>query len=192
MPWSYSRRPTMYYSLLGLFSIIFSYQLGYAGEPIQGFRDLHFGMTPQEVAALDACSSSTDCMYELTEKNRYLTVTYLPEASPNPSESNNTSPLPRLAKIAIDMGQYTDEWHQQLQVILGNSYHLTQDFSEEQLQSFLKRKQDQLHTGYDDGQVVLTLVRRTFGNLVIRILYQNPPLANDFIQEMQASSTSMP
>ena len=75
---------------------------------------------------------------------------------------------------------------------MGNSYHLTQDFSEEQLQNFLKRKQDQLHTGYDDGQVVLTLVRRTFGNLVIRILYQNPPLANDFIQEMQASSTSMP
>jgi hypothetical protein len=131
-------------------------------------------------------------MYELTEKNRYLTVTYLPKASPNPSESKDTSPLPRLAKIAIDMGQYTDEWHQQLQVILGNSYHLTQDFSEEQLQNFLKRKQDQLHTGYDDGQVVLTLVRRTFGNLVIRILYQNPPLAKDFIQEMQVSSTSMP
>ena len=59
-----------------------------------------------------------------------MKLTYLPETVPDNGESPGTSPIPRLAKITIDMGQYTDEWHQQLQVILGDSYRLTHDLTE--------------------------------------------------------------
>ena len=192
MPRNNSARHTTYNFLLGLFTLIVSYQLGYAGESIKGFRDLNFGMTPKEVAALDMCSSSSECMYELTNKNRYVTTTYLPQASSNSSASQEPSAIPRLAKITIDMGQYTEAWHQQLQTILGSSYRLTQDITEENVQNFIAKKQDQLQTGYDNGQVVLTVARRTFGNLVLKVIYQNPALAKDFVQAVQAPAASTP
>lgn len=177
-------------SLIVVFSIILSCALGYAGQAIDGFRDLKFGMTEREVSALPGCGSSMECLYELADKNRYMKLTYLPESVPGNGESTGTSPIPRLAKITIDMGQYTDEWHQQLQVILGDSYRLTHDLTEATMQSFLAKEQDELNAGYEDGQVLLKVVRRPFGNMVLKVVYQNPALAADFIQHMQTAATS--
>ena len=177
-------------ALVAFSSILLSCALGYAGNPIDGFRDLKFGMTEKEVAALPACRSSTECLYELTDKNRYVELTYLPEKTPGATESAASPPIPKLAKITIDMGQYTDEWHQQLQIILGNSYRLTHDLTDATMRSFLARQQNELNTGYEDGQVVLKVVRRPFGNLSLKVVYQNTALAADFIQHMQAAVSS--
>lgn len=177
-------------SMIAFFSIVLSCATGLAGEPIDGFRDLKFGMTEKEVSALPACRSSTECLYELTDKNRYVELTYLPEKTAGAAESPGTPPIPRLAKITIDMGQYTDEWHQQLQIILGNSYRLTHDLTDATMRSFLARQQNELNTGYEDGQVVLKVVRRPFGNLSLKVVYQNTALAADFIQHMQAAVSS--
>jgi hypothetical protein len=88
------------------------------------------------------------------------------------------------------MGPYTDEWHQQLQVILGESYRLTHDLTEATMQSFLAAQQDELNAGYEDGQVLLKVVRRPFGNMTLKVVYQNAALAADFIQHMHAAATS--
>jgi len=164
--------------------------LGYAGQSIDGFRDLKFGMTEQEVSALPACRSSTECLYELSNINRYVEMKYLPETATGSAESAGTPPAPKLAKITIDMGPYTDEWHQQLQVILGESYRLTHDLTEATMQSFLAAHQDELNAGYEDGQVLLKVVRRPFGNMTLKVVYQNAALAADFIQHMHAAATS--
>jgi hypothetical protein len=176
-------------SLIAFSSIVLSCALGVAGQSIEGFRDLKFGMTEQEVSALSACRSSTECLYELNDKNRYLELTYLPGSVSGVAESAGTSSIPRLAKITIDMGQYTDEWHQQLQVILGESYGLTQDLTEATMQSFLAQKQDELNAGYENGQVLLKVVRRPFGNLALKVVYQNSALAADFLQHRQSASS---
>jgi hypothetical protein len=177
-------------SLIVFSSIVLTSMLGYAGPSIDGFRDLKFGMTEEEVSALPACRSSTECLYELTDKNRYVEMTYLPETVPGSAESTGTPPAPRLAKITIDMGPYTDEWHQQLQIILGESYRLTHDLTEATMQSFLATKQDELNAGYEDGQVLLTVVRRPFGNMTLKVVYQNAALAADFIQHLHAAAPS--
>ncbi|MDH4193177.1 MAG: hypothetical protein OEY80_06990 [Nitrospirota bacterium] len=177
-------------SMIAFCSIVMSCALGLAGEPIDGFRDLKFGMTEKEVSALPACRSSTECLYELTDRNRYVELTYLPENTPGTAESPGIPPIPRLAQITIDMGQYTDEWHQQLQIILGKSYRLTHDLTDATMGSFLAKQQDELNTGYEDGQVVLKVVRRPFGNLSLKVVYQNIALAADFIQHMQAAASS--
>ena len=183
-------RRTRICPLIAFSSIVLSCALGYAEQSIDGFRDLKFGMMEQEVLALPACHSSTECVYELTDKNRYLKLTYLPEPVPGAAESAGTSPTPRLAQITIDMGQYTDEWHQQLQVILGESYRLTHDLTEATMQSFLANQQDELNAGYEDGQVLLKVVRRPFGNMTLKVVYQNAALAADFIQHLQAVASS--
>ncbi len=77
----------------------------YGAEPIDGFRELKFGMTPQEVHALTNCSTSHECIYELSQKNRYVRLTYDPNATTHGAES--TEDL-RLSKITIDMGQHTE------------------------------------------------------------------------------------
>ena len=177
-------------SLIVFSSIVLTSMLGYAGPSIDGFRDLKFGMTEEEVSALPACRSSTECLYELTDKNRYVEMTYLPETVPGSAESTGTPPGPKLAKITIDMGPYTDEWHQQLQIILGESYRLTHDLTEATMQSFLATKQDELNAGYEDGQVLLTVVRRPFGNMTLKVVYQNAALAADFIQHLHAAAPS--
>lgn len=178
------------WSLMGFSTVVLAGAVSYAGESIDGFRDLKFGMTEQEVSALPACRSSTECLYELTDKNRYLDLTYLPETASGAAESAGTSPTPRLAKITIDMGTYTDEWHQQLQIILGDSYRLTHDLTETTMQSFLAKQQDELNAGYENGQVILKVVRRPFGNMTLKVIYQNAALAANFIQDRQTTATS--
>ena len=178
------------YTLTAFSSIILSCATGYAGQSIDGFRDLKFGMTEQEVSALPSCGSSRECLYELSDKNRYMELTYLPETVPGTAEPAGTPSIPRLAKITIDMGQYTDEWHQQLQIILGDSYRLTHDLTESTMQSFLAKQQDELDAGYEDGQVLLKVVRRPFGNMVLKVVYQNTALAADFVQHMKTAAAS--
>lgn len=172
-------------SLLTCASIVLSGALGLAEPGIDGFRELKFGMTEQEVSALPACNNSKECLYELTDKNRYMELTYLPDKVPD-----TTEPAGKLAKIDIDMGQYTDEWYQQLQIILGASYHLTHDLTEATKQSFLAGQLNELNSGFEDGQVLLKVVRRSFGNLTLKVVYQNPALAKAFIQQRQVATPS--
>ncbi|MCA9498386.1 MAG: hypothetical protein KC588_04240 [Nitrospira sp.] len=172
-------------SLLTCVSIVLSSALGLAEPGIDGFRELKFGMTEQEVSALPACNNSQECLYELTEKNRYIALTYLPEKAQDATESAG-----KLAKITIDMGRYTDDWYQQLQMILGASYHLTHDLTEASKQLFLAGQLNELNSGFEDGQVLLKVVRRPFGNLALKVVYQNAALAEAFIQQRQVPSTS--
>lgn len=152
----------------------------YAAEPIDGFRELKFGMTPQEVHALTNCSTSHECIYELSQKNRYVHLTYDPDTTTQGSKS--TEHL-RLTKITIDMGQHTDGWYHQLQMILGNSYRLTHDFTDETLNAFLANQFEELEEGYENGRVLLTVMRRQFGNMILKIVYQNTMRAAKFVEE---------
>ena len=161
----------------------------YAAEPIDGFRDLKFGMTQEKVKALPTCRTSEKCLYELSNKNRYVSLTYTPE---NTSPGSDANEPPQLAKISIDMGRYSDEWHQQLQMILGNSYQLTHDFTDETMKDFLALQLEELKAGYVDGQVVLAVVRRPFGNLILKVIYQNRIFANDFIRDARTPLSTTP
>ncbi len=172
-------------SLLTCISIVLSSGPGLAEPAIDGFRELKFGMTEQEVSSLPACHNSKECLYELTDKNRYVELTYISD-----EVSDTTEPAGKLAKITIDMGLYRDEWYQQLQVILGASYHLTQDLTEATKQSFLAGQLNELNSGFEDGQVLLKVVRRPFGNLELKVVYQNAALAKAFIQQWQGATTS--
>jgi hypothetical protein len=137
-------------------------------------------MTPQEVQSLPNCSTPHDCLYELSDKNRYLQLTYTHDDSGAGSDS--TTPQ-RLAKITIDMGQYTEDFYHQLQIIMGNSYRLTHDFTDETMNAFLANELNVLQEGYEDGHVVLAVVRRAFGNMTLKVTYQNTPLAMEFIRQ---------
>ena len=159
----------------------------YAAEPLDGFRDLKFGMTQQEVKTLKPCSTSHECLYELSNKIRYIHLTYDNDTTAPGSESPEPS---RLAKITIDMGQYSDTWHQQLQIILRNSYRLTHDYTDETMNAFLEKKFEELNAGYEDGQVVLKVVRRQFGNMTLKVVYQNTTLAAEFNRQTHTPAST--
>jgi hypothetical protein len=161
----------------------------HAAETIAGFRDLKFGMTPEEVQALPACQTSHECLYELSNKNRYIHLTYT--SDPTAPDSDSSAP-PGLTQITIDMGQYTDGWHQQLQMILGKSYQLTHDYTDETMNAFLAKQLEELRAGYENGQIILTVARRPFGNMILKVIYQNTTLAEEFIQHPQTPRTTTP
>lgn len=180
---------TLLMSLLGSLLLVSTPMPLMAGEPITGFRDLQFGMTPQEVSALPACSSAQQCIYELSEKNRYFELWYMGDTTDDSAlqtalKGRGTG----LARISIDMGQYTESWYQQLQRILGNSYQLTQDISQEQIQAFLGKQAGELTSGYENGQVLLTITRRKFGNMILKVIYQSPQMAQAFLNGTPSSS----
>lgn len=156
----------------------------FAKEPIDGFRDLKFGMFPQEVQALPNCSTPQECIYELSNKNRYLQLTYTQDDS---APDVTTPSSPRLEKITIDMGQYTEDFYHQLQLMMGKSYRLTHDFTDETMAAFLAQNIQMLQAGYEEGQVVLAVVRRKFGNMTLQVVYQNPALALEFIRSRAAN-----
>ena len=161
----------------------------FATNPIDGFRELKFGMSPQEVQALPNCSTSHECMYELSNKNRYIQLTF---SSNGMVEDLNSTENLQLAKATIDMGQYAEDWYKQLQTILGKSYRLSHDFTDDTMNAFLAGQFKELHAGYEDGQVVLTVARRQFGNLVLRVIYQNSSFASQFLEEISTRPTTTP
>ena len=160
-----------------------------AAEPIDGFRELKFGMNPEEVNALPNCSTPHECMYELSNKNRYVKLTY---GSDNSIQKSQPTETPRLQKISIDMGQYSEDWYKQLQVILGSSYRLTHDFTDETMNAFLAKQVEELQAGYEDGQVLLKVIRRQFGNMILEVIYQNAGLAEEYIRQKTTPQTTAP
>lgn len=180
---------TLLMSLLGSLLLVSTPMPLMAGEPITGFRDLQFGMTPQEVSGLPACSSAQQCIYELSEKNRYFELWYMGDTTDDSAlQTALKGQGTGLARISIDMGQYTENWYQQLQRILGNSYQLTQDISQEQIQAFLGKQTGELTSGYENGQVLLTITRRKFGNMILKVIYQSPQMAQAFLDGTPSSS----
>ena len=161
----------------------------FAAEPIDGFRDLKFGLSPEEVLALPNCSTSQECIYELSNKNRYLQLTYTQDDS---APSMNSTNFPQLTKITIDMGQYSEGFYHQLQVMMENSYRLTHDFTDNTMSAFLAKEIQALQAGYEDGQVVLAVVRREFGNMTLQVVYQNTALALEFIRQQDATPIGNP
>jgi hypothetical protein len=58
------------------------------------------------------------------------------------------------------------------------------------MQSFVAKQQDELNAGYENGQVLLKVVRRPFGNMTLKVIYQNADLAANFIQDRQTTAAS--
>ncbi len=169
--------------------IFLLYFPAYGAKPLDGFRDLKFGMTQEEVKKFGACSTARECLYDLAGKIRYLHLSY---DQKTPTSGSQASEQPRLAKITIDMGQYSDMWHQQLQTVMADSYRLTHDFSDEIMNAFLDKKLQELKSGYEDGQIVLVVARRKFGNMTLKVVYQNTRLAEKFVRQAQAPLETSP
>ncbi|MDX1412227.1 MAG: hypothetical protein R3351_08725, partial [Nitrospirales bacterium] len=128
-------------------------------ESIEGFRDLKFGMTEKEVSSLDACTSSSECLYELLGKNRYLHPLYRNSTSGNSLSSKpEDQNLPRLVLITIDMGAFNDQFYGELQQMLGDSYNVTLDLTENDINAFLNEQSSELILEYEDGKVLLKVV----------------------------------
>ena len=147
-------------------------------EPIEGFRDLKFGMTEKEVSSLDACPSSSECLYELMGKNRYLhTLYHNSDPGSSPSSRPDGENLPRLVLISIDLGKFSDHFYGELQQMLGDSYNVTLDLTEKEINAFMNKQTSELVLEYEDGMVLLKVVRRNFGNLVLKVIYQTAKMA---------------
>jgi len=157
-------------------------------DHIDGFRDLNFGMTEKEVSAQEACSSSSECIYELLGKNRYLYLLYRNSISENsPSSKPNDPNPPRLARITIDMGAFTDQFYGELQGMLLDSYTLNRDLTEKEMNAFVSGRTSELVSEYENGAVMLKVVRRKFGNLVLKVIYQTDTISAESKQQIKTS-----
>jgi hypothetical protein len=147
-------------------------------EPIDGFRDIKFGMTEKEVSSLEVCPSSEECLYELLGKNRYLNLFYQNSVEGESSTTKlEAQGPPRLVRITIDMGAFSDQFYGELQQMLGDSYYMTHDLTENEINAFLNKQTSELVLEYEGGKVLLKVVRRKFGNLVLKVIYQNDKMA---------------
>ena len=147
-------------------------------ETIEGFRDLKFGMTEKEVGSLEACTSSSECLYELLGKNRYLHTLYRHSGSGSSGSSKPEGKMPpSLVRITIDMGAFSDSFYGELQNMLLDNYNLTLDLTENDINAFMNEQTSELILEYENGQVLLKVVRRKFGNLVLKVIYQTDKMA---------------
>ena len=175
---SYPVSPNFPLMSIILITLTFLFVVPAQSESIDGFRDLKFGMTENEVSSLDACTSSSECLYELLGKNRYLHPLYRNSISGNSISSKpNDQNLPRLVLITIDMGVFNDQFYGELQQMLGDSYNVTLDLTENDINAFLNEQTSELVLEYEDGKVLLKVVRRKFGNLVLKVIYQTEQMA---------------
>ncbi|MDT7042101.1 hypothetical protein [Candidatus Nitronereus thalassa] len=141
-------------------------------KPIDGVGQLKFGMKPSAVEALDGCSSEYECLYDILGKNRYFTLSYGrsgPSSTPDDSHSQNGT----LTHIDIDMGSHTKEWFGELYEVLVSQYPLSHIPTEQEDDHFQSGKDQELIIGFADGSVLLKIVRRKFGNTILRVVYQD-------------------
>ena len=142
-------------------------------DPIDGFGSLKFGMTPQEVEALPDCSTTEECLYEISGKNRYFTITYNSKILPKIVEPSSTLKSPQLTRIDIDMGPYSESSYTDIFYRLQKIYPLTHDLTEQQDTKFQRGDSNELPIGFAGGNILLKIIRRPFGNMVIKMVYQN-------------------
>ena len=142
---------------------------------IQGFGTLKFGMTPVAVAALEDCSSQTECLYDILGKNRYFTLGYGPDAgAPDAIAPSGDGATPAtLSHIDIEMGTYTQEWFLEVFEVLAAQYPLDHQPTEREQAGFEQGHIQELVIGFVDGFVLLKVVRRPFGNVIIHVVYQD-------------------
>ena len=114
----------------------------------------------------------------LMGKNRYLHPLYHnSDPGSSPSSRPDGQNLPRLVLISIDMGNFSDHFYGELQQMLGDSYNVTLDLTENEINAFLNEQTSELVLEYEDGKVLLKVVRRKFGNLVLKVIYQSDKMA---------------
>ena len=145
-------------------------------DTIDGFGTLKLGMTPSEVVALDACSTRTMCLYEIFRKNRYVTLIYDANVLSHMMASS-LLPTAKLTHIDIDMGAHTKEWFEKLYDSLVSQYALAHIPTKQEDTQFQDGTDDELIIGFAEGAILLKLVRRPFGNLILRVVYQNEAAA---------------
>lgn len=158
---------------------------------IQGFGTLKFGMTPEEVAALEDCTSQTQCLYDLLGKNRYFTLGYGPgEGALNATALSEGGATPAtLSHIDIEMGTYTQEWFLEIFDALATQYPTTHEPTAQEQAVFREETAHELTIGFVDGFVLLKVVRRPFGNMIIHVVYQDAAHANALRHTWNASAT---
>ncbi|WP_447971283.1 hypothetical protein [Nitrospira sp. M1] len=149
-------------------------------EVIQGFRDLKFGMTENDVQALEHCTTSSECLYELAGKNRYLQMFYT-EQTPN----HQSSPI--LTKVSIEMGRFTNDWYEELQGRLLDQYQAANELTDRDIEAFANKQQSELVSVYENGQVLLKVVRRKYEVLILKVVYQNTDLASEVLRQHNVS-----
>ncbi len=172
--------PLALISLLGLGSTV-------QAATIQGFGTLRFGMTPAEVAALADCSSQTECLYDILGKNRYFTLGY-GSVEDDTTDPSVTTPA-TLSHIDIEMGTYTQEWFLELFEALASQYPIKHQPTDDENALFREGLSEELVIGFADGFVLLKVVRRPFGNLIIRVIYQDADHAQAQRKRWNASAT---
>ena len=61
--------------------------------------------------------------------------------------------------------------------MLLDNYKLTLDLTENDINTFMNEQTSELVLEYENGQVLLKVVRRKFGNLVLKVSYQTDKMA---------------
>ncbi|GEM_PF-1757034 len=164
------------FGLAAILIVIFGGTPSLQADPIDGFGKLKLGMTPGEVEALKGCSSGTECLYEILGKNRYFTLIYDAKSSKSGMQSP-PSPTAKLTHIDIDMGNHTREWFGELYEVLATQYPVTHIPTKQEDIRFQKGTDNELIIGFANGSVLLKIVRRPFGNLILRVIYQDDAAA---------------
>ena len=141
-------------------------------QTINGLGQLEFGMKPGEVEALEGCSSQTQCLYDLMGKNRYFTLVY-DAKDPNDRIESTPPPTAHLTHIDIDMGNHTREWFGELYEVLVGQYPVAYIPTEQEDLKFQNGTDNELIIGFAEGSVLLKIVRRQFGNTILRVAYQD-------------------
>lgn len=139
---------------------------------IETIGKLKLGMSPGEVEALQGCPSKTECLYDLLGKNRYFTLTYSANGSKSNTESP-PSPTAKLTKIDIDMGNHTRVSFGELYETLASQYPVSHVPTEPEDTRFQEGMDNELIIGFAAGSVILKIVRRPYGNLILRVVYQD-------------------
>ena len=153
-------------------------------KPVEGFGKLKFGMKPKEVEALEGCSSSTECLYEILGKNRYFILKYGANGLTG-NEVSSPPPTANLSQIDIDMGNHTKEWFLELYDVLARQYPVSHIPGEQEDANFRDGTNNELIIGFADDTVLLKLVRRPFGNLILRVIYQDQAAAQTLRQHWE-------
>ena len=156
-------------------------------DTIDGFGKLKFGMQPSEVESLEGCSDNTQCLYEILGKNRYFTLIY----GANKTSTTTTSPSPTttLSYIHIDMGMHTNEWFAELYAALAAQHPLTYLPTNEEKRQFNEGAKNELIVGFANGSILLQLLRRPFGNVVLRVIIQNQEASTALRQIWESTGT---
>ena len=158
--------------LLGLLNS--NHVLSQNNQLVDGYKDLKFGMSLDDVKELDVCKLL------IGQQGLYKCYGKLINLYEEPAFKAPITSSGKLSQIAVGLGEFKSSVAEEYNALLAQKYGIDSSYNDEDINNFSSNRLSSLDTIYAKGHVVMTIYHDGQGGMLLDILYNDSKNAKQY------------